>query len=360
MMTNILDRVRDRSHAPIAMFSAALALGTLACTPETPTEASGALSAAKGAAAYTAIDLQAYGGDPTFPSSCCDYAAGINAAGQIVGTSEVPGSPVHAILWAKGQATDLGTLGEISWSSQGQDINAAGQIVGFAGTLEGLHAVLWDHGAITDLGALGGPQSRASGINASGQVVGGVQPERDGPMHAFLWEKGVMADLGLLGGLSTQATDINSAGQIVGWSYTGDGEEPRQAFLWEKGVVTILGTLGGVTTVANGINSAGQVVGYSQTADDQPFHAFLWTKGVMTDLGTLGGQGNSVANDINNAGVVAGQSNGDAVIWNHGEIIDLGPGNALGINDRGDVVGVTLGLFDVAESRYHATLWKRR
>ena len=356
---NPISNPKNGAHALIAMFSFATALATSSCTStETPTEPFGP-SAAKSAAAYTPVDLQAYGGDLTFPSNCCDYAAAINSAGEVVGTSEVGGGFIHGILWAKGSATDLGTLGEINWSSQAQDINPAGQVVGFAGTLEGLRAVLWDHGVITDLGALGGPQSRAFAINPSGQVVGGVEPERDGPMHAFLWEKGVMTDLGLLGGVSTQATDINAAGQIVGWSYSGDGEEPKQAFLWEKGVVTDLGTLGGVTTVANAINAAGQVVGFSQTADDQPFHAFLWEKGVMTDLGTLGGQGNSVANDINAAGAVAGQSNGNAVIWDHGQIIDLGPGSAAGINGRGDVVGWTLGLFDVAESHYHATLWKR-
>jgi probable HAF family extracellular repeat protein len=101
-------------------------------------------------------------------------------------------------------------------------------------------------------------------------------------------------------------------------------------------------------------------VGWSQTAEHQPLHAFLWEKGVMTDLGTLGNGGNSRATDINAAGQVVGQSNGSAVLWDHGNIVELGPGIALGVNARGDVVGQSIMVDGDAGSRYHATLWTRK
>jgi probable HAF family extracellular repeat protein len=71
----------------------------------------------------------------------------------------------------------------------------------------------------------------------------------------------------------------------------------------------------------------------------------LWDKGVLTDLGTLPGGSQSFAFDINAAGEVAGMSNvggGEfhAVIWQRGIIRDLGIGQAYGINNRGQVVGI--------------------
>ena len=87
-----------------------------------------------------------------------------------------------------------------------------------------------------------------------------------------------------------------------------------------------IGTLGGDISRARGINAMGQVVGASSVAGNGVEHAFLWTPesangttGTMVDLGTLGGA-HSVANGINDFGVVVGRSNqsagGDhAFVW---------------------------------------------
>src|ERR1039458_9086707 len=81
-----------------------------------------------------------------------------------------------------------------------------------------LAAALWGPPAmadpITDLGTLGGTQSWASGINASGQVVGSAQIAGDATWHAFLYSGGIMTDLGTLGGY-TAAIGINASGQVV-------------------------------------------------------------------------------------------------------------------------------------------------
>src|SRR5215467_10490090 len=94
----------------------------------------------------------------------------------------------------------------------------------------------------------------------------------------------------------------------------------------------------------------------------EPFvviHAAQWKNGVVTDLGSLGGVDHcSAAISINNQGLIAGDSENDiidpilgsyesrAVIWEHGQIHDLGTfggniGLATGVNDRGQVVGLT-------------------
>ncbi len=145
-------------------------------------------------------------------------------------------------------------------------------------------AVLYN---VTDLGTLpGGTASEATGINASGQVVGYADTS-DGNYHAFLYSNGTMADLGTLpGGTASEATGINASGQVVGYADTSDGN--YHAFLYSNGTMADLGTLGGAASQALGINAAGQVVGSAVTSSNYE-HAFLYSNGSMADLGTLGG-----------------------------------------------------------------------
>ncbi len=166
-------------------------------------------------------------------------------------------------------------------------------------------AVLWERvngrWEIVNLGTLGGVESTGNDINALGQVVGWAQTGEWSDFaglfrHAFLWSGGAMQDLGTLGGAHSEAHAINDAGQIVGWADTAEGaDEPNaprplwHAFLWQDGEMIDLGTLGGEVSAALDINEAGHVVGDSETGEvntvNRPIvHAFLWRDGEMTDL----------------------------------------------------------------------------
>ncbi len=277
----------------------------------------------------------------SLPGYSLSEALGINAAGQIVGTSRDGESQSRPFLWADGVMTDLGTLGGSRGSANA--ISNTGLIVGESedayrtmhafvwenGVMTDLgpgvafavndqrqavgcgfptspappcHAVLWQNGQVTDLGTVGGHSGSAYGINNAGQVVGSSL-STDGFMHAFLWRGGTMTDLGGLSGYQfSVAWDINDAGQVVGSSYGADGI--THAVLWESGGVRDLGNVGGRATTAFGINDAGQVVGMSISSDDQ-IDAFLWRDGVMTKLPRPGDSGGA-ASDINEAGQVVG------------------------------------------------------
>jgi probable HAF family extracellular repeat protein len=172
-------------------------------------------------------------------------AYGINDSGEVVGDSG------HAFLY-DGTKHDLGTLG--GNSSAGFGINAGGQVVG-SSLLAGntvAHAFRYSGGIMTDLGALGGNNvdSFALAINASGQIVGSTSsvPEDGtaaggGPAgyciagiscRAFLYSNGTMQDLNTLvdssaaGWKLKEAAGINDSGWIVG---TGQGPKLFNAFL---------------------------------------------------------------------------------------------------------------------------------
>jgi probable HAF family extracellular repeat protein len=136
-----------------------------------------------------------------------------------------------------------------------------------------------------------------------------------------------------------------------------------------------LGTFGGPASYfPNGfdgfLNNHSTAAGWADTSTPDPYpgfcsapdcfvtHAFAWQGGLLTDLGTLSGGSSSQAFWISRNGLIAGNSqNGEidplitglpeirAVLWRHGEIIDLGTleggheSLASAVNSRGQVVG---------------------
>jgi probable HAF family extracellular repeat protein len=84
------------------------------------------------------------------------------------------------------------------------------------------HAVLWADGTMTDLGTLGGAESNALAINDAGQLAGAAETAT-GAWHAVLWAGGAPTDLGTLGGSRSAALALNNAGQVAGWAATGLG-----------------------------------------------------------------------------------------------------------------------------------------
>jgi probable HAF family extracellular repeat protein len=332
----------------IASVPGAVPAGSAPATPQPPPN-------------YVVIDLGNLDGGMGRPGDgATPYS--INASGQIAGQSQAPDDP-HAFLSDTAGIHDLGALVDDVNISGAWSINTAGQIVGYSQTSNGNeHGFLYANGVMHDLGTLGGLNSTAWAINDAGQVVGeaelaGPQPWDSGPTHAFLYDSTGMHDLGTLLGFSS-ARAINNHGQVVGETNTADGS--MHAFLWQDGSMKDLGALAGDRyCTANGINAAGQIVGMSRP---DPFprqlegRAFLYEAGAMRSLGTLGGS-SSQADGINDLGQVVGVSftsqdtsaSRHAFLYNNGVMIDLNdllPANsgwvlneAHAINNAGQIVG---------------------
>ena len=305
--------------------------------------------------AYAVTDLGTLGGS-------LSYALDINAAGQVVGGSDTANGPQHPFLYSQGQMIDIGTLGGCCGVAAG--INASGQIAGQADNAQGLRrGFLYSNGVMTEIPTLGGSESRASQINASGQLVGQARVAVTNYNHAYLYDHGQMFDLGTLGGSTSWANSINASSQIVGGSYLADGK--WRAYRYSNGVMVALPTLGAEATsssVSFHINDAGQIVGWSEVSNQgnclgfHSMHGFVYSNGQMTDVGTLGGSC-SIANDINDLGqvvggadIAAGRQHAFRYITGTMEdlnvLIPAGSGweltNALGINNRGQIVGYGL------------------
>jgi probable HAF family extracellular repeat protein len=194
----------------------------------------------------------------------------------------------------------------------------------------------------------------------------------------------VVIDLGTLGGSQGVAEGISDRGWVVGDANL-PGDQSGHATLWRNGVVTDLGTLGGINSQEQWPvkDSRGLIVGSAETANLDPFNedfcgfdsnagvprsglicqAFLWQDGMMSALPTLGGN-NAQALGINDRGQIVGMAEQgtqlqhctapqaldiQAVVWGPrpGEMRTLPPlpGDisawAIGINNAGQIVGVS-------------------
>jgi len=305
-------------------------------------------------------------------------AAGLASAVTLAGAADASAAATTYTV------TDLGTLGYIS--SSGGGLNDAGVASGVSslGTTVPVtpcpprygkpqhcvehpqHAFSYSNGVMTDLGTLGGNNSSATALNATGTVVGSADTAA-GASHAFVDRSGVMTDLGTLDGATAGSTAlaVNDAGQVVGYS-TAPGGTGDVAFLDSDGTMTDLGTIdGGTASVANGINDAGVVIGNSDTAASDEI-GFVYQNGTITAVGTLGGPNSSV-NAINDNGVVTGSSQDAAdvshpFVYANGKMTSLGTYNIdttpQAINDNGVIVGTTYGVDASGDPFTHAFIYQ--
>lgn len=187
-----------------------------------------------------------------------------------------------------------------------------------------------------------GDDSEAVANNDRGHVVG------HGPDGVFLWRNGEITHLNVPG----RATDLNNRDEVVGATHSGS------AFLWRDGVMIDLGAqLGSDFSLATAINDRGDVVGYRRVGPWQQLRAFRWRAGVVTDLGAPP-DNQSLASDVNNAGMVVGKYGETAVRWRHHRPEPLlgYPAHAEAVNDRGDVAGYHWGGGSMGNP--HGFLWR--
>jgi probable HAF family extracellular repeat protein len=226
-------------------------------------------------------------------------AVDINDAMLVVGESDLPDDPAraHAFSWQNGVMTDLGTLSGPGGYSRAESVNRLGQIVGFSWVGNAIHGFLYEGGVMTDLGAPPGavsPNVVAIAINDLSHIAGEAHFSPDGDSNCFFYAGGAWKDIGNLGGATSEchAQAMNGHDEIVGTSsvHTRNGYDRAHAFVWRNGAMVDLGLPPGAypdgDSVANDINDAGQVVGISDTTLHGDRVAILHDGQQMIDLNT--------------------------------------------------------------------------
>ena len=376
----------------IAACSAGGGSGALTPPPTSGTQASA--SAITTNVLYRVTELPTLGG-------ILGSAAAINAREWAMGTADPSGDVVsHAALWIDGRVKDLGTLGGPNSAIAWPNLNDFGVISGISETramntykepwsCTGFFlpvtqptghvcvAFRWQNNAMRALPTLGGEDGYGAGNNNFGQVAGWAEtPTHDrtctnGQVLQFkpvMWDASSRAhELPTLpGDPDGAATAINDVGQIVGISGLCDQAAGRftaiHPVIWQRGVVRELFDPGAhAWNTPQAINDRGDVTGFINMpgAGDaagklQPI-AFVWTpSGGLKKIPPLAGDAYSFGNGINDEGDVVGISFGAgfatarAFIYHNGKAVDLNdlvPAGtseliaANAIDDFGTVVG---------------------
>lgn len=201
---------------------------------------------------------------------------------------------------------------------------------------------------VTDLGVLpGGDYSSARAINNLSQAVG-LSTDIGHAYQTVIWDDGniIMIDACCPVGLP-RLTAINDLREAVGWE--NGGYATRNGIYWDSnGHASFLPALpGGENRVyAYDINNSGIIVGQSRDGSIV-WHGVVWDRTTLIrDLGS-----NTSAMGINDLGDIVGQAlvgnDYHAFLWRSGNVTDLGLGSALDINNNGLIVGWTSGQVPV-------------
>jgi len=282
----------------------------------------------------------------------------INNAGQVA---------LSTGIYTSGTVTALPALPGSTSPAVPLAINDTGQAVGYAVDSTGIeHAVRFSNGALTDLNAtiaFNNIKAEATGINASGTVVGWLTCPADGESHPacepyemvegfIFYENGTYSYVAntLNDFTYGQVFGINNNNQVTGSIEGPVPGEPGQADA--EVFITSAPDLGTGTGYA--INASGQATGTLGGS------VFLYSDGKTTNLG--GGTGYA----INSAGQIVGSTGPHAFLYN-GAMVDLNAlvsptdplhslvtlTGATGINDSGVIV---VNGIDSRTNQYHAYL----
>jgi len=252
----------------------------------------------------------------------------------------------------KGPLTTIDPPGSTDTRAFG--INNTGQIVGLYITADSrTHGFLLSHGGYTTIDVPGSIRTNALAIDVHGQIVGRYDTP-DGRAHGYLLSNGVFTTIDVPGAAGfTVVTDISASGQMVGRYLGSDGR--LHGFSLIDGNFTTIDEPDGIAIQGMAVNREGVIAGYYVDATGT-FHGFLLDEGVYTTLDPPDSISTGGANGvlkINSAGDVAGYYTragdaagaGHAFLYNQEGFTTFDFPDArltcnFGINRQGDIVGL--------------------
>ncbi len=191
----------------------------------------------------------------------------------------------------------------------------------------------------TTIDVPGAVYTGASGINKSGEIVGGYGQDPSNDAHGFLYNNGLFTYFDYPDGQNwTIPLGINDSGLVVGHA----DQDPVVGFLYDGTTFSTLRDGNDDATFSSGINNTGIVVGGAGTI--YTTKGFEMKNGRYRAINFPGSYTYASASGINNFGVVAGWTDTLGYLYQHGKFQTIAfPGatrtTAWGINDGSIVVG---------------------
>ena len=194
--------------------------------------------------------------------------------------------------------------------------------------------------SFVDLGTLGGNFTTVGALTDRGDVAGasiaptpGMAPsEPAGLTHMYLWRNGALTDLGSPDRVGLFVSDMNEDGTIVATGLVEGG------LVWRDGQWIVLAPDISLEAISN----SGVIVGKRRFGVNT--QAIVYTGNALLGLGTFGGK-DSYALGVNDRGQVVGgtsdaQGRSHAFVWQDGIMTDLGmfdgeSTGAIDINNNG-------------------------
>jgi hypothetical protein len=201
----------------------------------------------------------------------------------------------------------------------------------------------------------------AGDLNDRGEMAGSVQS--GGALQALVWRAGTATGLGPLidpTSTFTDATGNNNRSDVTG-SFLDAQLGTFVGFLLRRGegsAVRIEGLPGATAVFVEDMNNDRQVAGNSFDAVGSS-HPFIWERGNSIALPLPAGATSTTVVKINDHGTAVGTSSSEgqrAVIWQDGELVDLGIPDSTGmdLNDRDQVI-----VWVQTAAGLHSFLWER-
>lgn len=149
-----------------------------------------------------------------YPGATFTAAAGINTAGQIVGTYLDSTKTAHGFLLSAGAYTSIDVPG--AYTTMANGINNSGQISGyFLGSDSRTHGFFLDGTQYTTLDFPGAQDTYAAGLNSAGEVVGAFV-DASNTSHGYTWLNGTFTQVDVPDSQGTGVIGINDAGTLTG------------------------------------------------------------------------------------------------------------------------------------------------
>jgi probable HAF family extracellular repeat protein len=230
-------------------------------------------------------------------SQLYDFADGIAGGNYAFGTSETA-------FYFKGITNHtLKVPGATASTVYG--INGSGQMVGGFNDTNGSrsHGFLYDGTTFVTLDDPAGSVygTSAMGINDAGVIVGTYNDMSDTP-HGFLYTNGNFFNFDCPNSNGTNATGINASGQIVGFCWY---NSTYHGFLLSNSDYTAIDFPQAALTYLYGINDEGAMAGTFQEPSGA-FHGFTYSGGLFNQVDVLGGTTATLLIRIKNNGAVVG------------------------------------------------------